>query len=90
MPKPNRVCKYSNCSKEFFACNDSIRIGGYKAHCCSPEHFEKWQTEVLYFRGEDVSKSPYLAEMVSDGVLPESALPKKFKSKKESEVLENN
>ncbi len=78
MPKTNRVCKYSKCNKEYFACSDSIRYGGIKAHCCSNEHFEKWQTEVRYFRGEDVLNSPYLEDMVLEGSLPESVLQKTY------------
>lgn len=87
MRQPNRVCKYSKCGKEYFACSDSIRLGGVKAHCCSNEHFSKWQIEVAYFRGQGVPQSPYLEGMVAEGALPESVLPKpKVRHKKESDL----
>ena len=39
--KTNRNCYF--CGKPYFACDSSIKLGSWKASCCSPEHFQAWQ-----------------------------------------------
>lgn len=75
MRSKNRVCKYSKCSAKYRACPDSIRLGSWKSHCCKHEHYQKWQIEVAYFRGEDISGYPFIEDMVAEGSLPRSVLP---------------
>ncbi len=80
MKKKNRICEYSKCSKEYHACFDSIRLGGWKSYCCTQEHYQKWQTEIKYHRGEDITGNPLIAKMVAEGALPDTLLPKQKKT----------
>lgn len=40
MPRVNATCKV--CGKSYTHCTDAVRIGSWRAICCSPECWNKW------------------------------------------------
>lgn len=74
--KPNMICKYSKCHKEYYACSSCHKFGHYKTCGCCIEHFAMYQNEVYFHRGDEMPFPELLEQMVQDGALPESVLTK--------------
>lgn len=53
MPRVNAICKI--CGKPYTHCTDAVRIGSWRAVCCSPECWNKWVDAV---RGRGQRQQP--------------------------------
>ena len=51
--KTNRNCYF--CGKPYYACDSSLKLGSWKASCCSPEHFQAWQIALAIQSGNMTS-----------------------------------
>lgn len=46
--KPNHTCKV--CGKAYYACNACDQMRSWRAMCDTPEHYQIYQTLILYTR----------------------------------------
>lgn len=73
---PNRICKYSKCDlgrdedgapcrKKYWACDGSLKYGGWRSIACCEDHYIKYMEEIFESRKlADVDEEPIVT---SDG-----------------------
>ena len=69
MRKGNRICKV--CGVSYYACPDSVRLQNWRSMCDTPEHYQIYQTLVMYAR-EMITASTAVEMLTGIGVTPDT------------------
>ena len=74
MNKPNTICRV--CGKEYYCCQDSKNINGWRTMACSPECFKE------YMRRIEEARTPKPTITVTSDTKVESSTKMKYEKKK--------
>lgn len=80
MNKPNTTCRV--CGKEYYCCQDSKNINGWRTMACSPECFKE------YMRRIEEARTPKPTITVNDNKVESSKM--KYNKKKVVDEVDEN